>query len=196
MFFDFFLPFLVHDSRPDVYNYTMVYKHNTIIFAYSGHTSLYRVVCTLIPTLALLGIMSEPAAANSERAESPQPSDFNAIVEFSLCNPFTETLKLPDRMFQFDQRQLVIDQQWKPGGKGGTSIGFGASVYDCSVVLAYFIQSVQEKVTQDCTISYPVIVCYNCCTYIVLFVKDPALLCGRPGLWSWIGRHRRRAGGR
>lgn len=33
-----------------------------------------------------------------------------------------------------------VKQGWRPGGRGGTSIGFGASVYDASLVLLFFLQ--------------------------------------------------------
>jgi hypothetical protein len=69
-----------------------------------------------------------------------------AIVEFSYCNPFNESLKLSNRLFQFENRQITMDQQWQPGGKGGTAIGFGASVYDCSIVLSYFLETISYKV--------------------------------------------------
>lgn len=63
------------------------------------------------------------------------------LVPFSMFNPYTEMLKLDKRLFRFhnDSISITMDQDWKPGGRGGTNIGFGASVYDCSIVLAYFL---------------------------------------------------------
>jgi hypothetical protein len=63
-------------------------------------------------------------------------------VPFSLFNPYTETLKLDSRLFQIGDRSIKVQQHWQPGGRGGTDIGFGASVYDCSIVLSYFLSDV------------------------------------------------------
>ena len=74
--------------------------------------------------------------------------------------PITVTLTLPKRDFFFFHRKITIKQKWEPGGiyalnrlsyfmcitfrriigKGGTEIGFGASVYDSSIVMAEFLQ--------------------------------------------------------
>ena len=76
--------------------------------------------------------------------------------------PITVTLTLPKRDFFFCHRKITIKQKWEPGGinalkqlsasyllyyfsvytigKGGTEIGFGASVYDSSIVMSEFLQ--------------------------------------------------------
>ena len=68
-----------------------------------------------------------------------------AIVPFSLTSPFTDPLKLHERMFKFDDRTIKIQQAWKADGRGGTVLGFGASVYNGSILLAYWLASKQGK---------------------------------------------------
>jgi len=68
------------------------------------------------------------------------------IVPFSLFNPYTETLKLDCRLFQFGSKLIKVQQHWQPGGRGGTDIGFGASVYDCSIVLSYFLCDIADEI--------------------------------------------------
>ena len=41
-----------------------------------------------------------------------------------------------------------MQQQWEKGGQGGTTIGFGASVYNCAIVLAYYIESIAIEVSE------------------------------------------------
>lgn len=69
------------------------------------------------------------------------------IVPFSLFNPYTETLKLESRLFQFGPKLIKVQQHWQPGGRGGTDIGFGASVYDCSIVLSYFLYDIADQIS-------------------------------------------------
>eukprot|EP01031_Cornospumella_fuschlensis_P030706 gene30706-37102_t len=54
-------------------------------------------------------------------------------------------LALPERMFSVSTSanssiNIRISQQYKPDGKGGTDLGFGASVYHCAVVLAKHLE--------------------------------------------------------
>ena len=77
---------------------------------------------------------------------SPEEEEQRQIVPFSLFNPYTETLKLDSRLFQFGDKSIRIQQKWQPGGRGGTGIGFGASVYDCSIVLSYFLCDISDQI--------------------------------------------------
>ncbi|CAN0158926.1 unnamed protein product, partial [Hapterophycus canaliculatus] len=63
-----------------------------------------------------------------------------ALVPFSYASPFTDTLKLRERLFTIDGHVLRIQQAWKGDGKGGTDIGFGASVYPAAYVLAEYLE--------------------------------------------------------
>ncbi len=67
-------------------------------------------------------------------------TDCNAIVVFTQASPFTDHLKLDERLFVFDNEKVIISQKWKPDSKGGTEIGFGASVYEAAIVLAYYLE--------------------------------------------------------
>eukprot|EP00903_Cladosiphon_okamuranus_P011220 g10586.t1 len=63
-----------------------------------------------------------------------------ALVPFSYASPFTDQLQLAERLFTIDGRLLKIRQAWKGDGKGGTDIGFGASVYPAAYVLAEYLE--------------------------------------------------------
>ncbi|CAN0003658.1 unnamed protein product [Ectocarpus sp. 12 AP-2014] len=63
-----------------------------------------------------------------------------ALVLHSYASPFTDQLQLNDRLFTIDGKLLKIQQAWKGDGKGGTDIGFGASVYPAAYVLAEYLE--------------------------------------------------------
>ena len=67
--------------------------------------------------------------------------DDTAIVTFSYASPFHDSLKLEERLFDvgIPGRTITIKQHWAADGKGGSDIGFGASVYSCSFVLAWHL---------------------------------------------------------
>ena len=62
-----------------------------------------------------------------------------AIIPFSYASPFAEKLKLEERLFEICGIEFRIKQSYKPDGKGGTKLGFGASVYDSSFVLGEWL---------------------------------------------------------
>jgi hypothetical protein len=74
-----------------------------------------------------------------------------ALVEFSHASPFNDKLKEASRLFTFTKKatgesvNVVIDQAWEQGGKGGTDIGFGASVYDASFLLSHWLNEVCDS---------------------------------------------------
>lgn len=63
------------------------------------------------------------------------------VVLFSYANPFVDSLRLDTRSLPIFKKTLTFRQRWTEGGKGGTEIGFGASVYNCSIVLALYLES-------------------------------------------------------
>eukprot|EP01138_Halocafeteria_seosinensis_P007870 gb/GECG01008041.1/.p1 GENE.gb/GECG01008041.1/~~gb/GECG01008041.1/.p1 ORF type:complete len:156 (+),score=5.66 gb/GECG01008041.1/:1-468(+) len=80
-----------------------------------------------------------------------------ALIPFSYNNPYTDTLRLSERLFDIhhpcSQQQpgsneatemttttLRIKQDYKEDGKGGTKLGFGASVYNSAVALAKYLE--------------------------------------------------------
>lgn len=63
----------------------------------------------------------------------------HAMVVFSYTSPFTDLLKARERHFDMAGRLLRITQGWKADGKGGSDIGFGASVYPSAIVLADYL---------------------------------------------------------
>jgi hypothetical protein len=63
-----------------------------------------------------------------------------ALVPFSYSSPYHDALKLEERLFDVGVGKMIrIRQAWKNDGKGGSALGFGASVYDGSFVLSHFL---------------------------------------------------------
>eukprot|EP01039_Chlorochromonas_danica_P005687 gene5687-6271_t len=71
---------------------------------------------------------------------------FGAIVPYSLYNPFANTLSLPERLFSIHGSTIRLAQRYCSDGKGGTELGFGASVYNCSIVLSKYLEQIGEQV--------------------------------------------------
>jgi len=68
------------------------------------------------------------------------------LVIFSHASPYAESIKLESRIITISDKDILMKQQWKDGGRGGTTLGFGASVYNASIVLANFIESKRKDV--------------------------------------------------
>lgn len=75
-------------------------------------------------------------AAAAPDAHSPACTD---LVPFSLSSPFTDHLRLPERTLSLQGCEFRIEQGWEADGRGGTTLGFGASVYPAAIVLADFV---------------------------------------------------------
>lgn len=73
-------------------------------------------------------------------------SNSNALVAFSYRNPFHDALRDETRWFPLAGRRVQIAQRWRADGRGGTRLGFGASVYDASVLLALFLETNRQLV--------------------------------------------------
>jgi hypothetical protein len=108
----------------------------------------------LLPAVGMSGcgdLQSQETAAVASHEDSPcllSPS-CTALVPYSLSSPFHDSLKVQDRFFPFFQRTLHLEQDWKPDGTGGTSLGYGASVYNSSIVLASFIESMATAEAEE-----------------------------------------------
>ena len=72
------------------------------------------------------------------------------LVVFSYSSPFHDKLTSNERYFTISNKLLKISQKYQSDGKGGTSIGFGASVYDCSFILAYYLEIYPNEVRFIC----------------------------------------------
>ncbi len=66
-----------------------------------------------------------------------------ALIPFSHATSWEMALRLPERYFDDVARaagstpvRVRIVQRWEAGGKGGTELGFGASVYPAAIVLS------------------------------------------------------------
>lgn len=75
-------------------------------------------------------------AAAAPGSDCPECTD---LVPFSLSSPFTDYLRLPERTLSLQGCEFRIEQGWEPDGRGGTALGFGASVYPAAIVLADFL---------------------------------------------------------
>lgn len=66
-------------------------------------------------------------------------SGCTALVPFTLASPFGAVLQATERLIPLGGRTYSIAQRYKPDGRGGTELGFGASVYNCSILLAAYL---------------------------------------------------------
>lgn len=90
---------------------------------------------------------SERSMMQQEReAPAPDAAATCALVPFSFRNPFHDALRDPLRRFPIAGRQLEIEQGWQNDGRGGTAIGFGASVYDAAILLSLYVDTHQGLV--------------------------------------------------
>jgi hypothetical protein len=58
------------------------------------------------------------------------------VAVWSANNPYFDEKRLERRLLLVGEHRINIRQAWKPDGKGGTEIGYGAVVYPSAVVLA------------------------------------------------------------
>jgi predicted nicotinamide N-methyase len=79
--------------------------------------------------------------ASKEGAGGATPPACTAIVPFSLHNPAADMLRLSERRVSIGGRDYVLAQHWAADGRGGTELGFGASVYGGSIVLAHYLHT-------------------------------------------------------
>ena len=102
---------------------------------------------SLNDVLDMNSLQSDPRIDNSEREQGQEEEDGHCtdLVPYSLSSPFHDLLKVPERLFHIFSTDIVISQAWKPDGSGGTELGYGASVYHSSIVLAYFIESMASQ---------------------------------------------------
>jgi predicted nicotinamide N-methyase len=73
-----------------------------------------------------------------------QGTSDNAVVVFNQSR--IDGLREGSRHFTMANRELEIHQGYKADTKGGTAIGFGASVYNGAVVLSSYIESFPDTV--------------------------------------------------
>lgn len=106
---------------------------------------------TTAAAAAMATSMEGPMSSSTSDDDASSPSSSTssssyALVPFSFRNPFHDALRDATRWFPLAGRRLRIDQNWKPDGRGGTAIGFGASVYDAAVLLALYLESHKDDV--------------------------------------------------
>ena len=68
-----------------------------------------------------------------------QGDSTNAVTLYSHAR--VDGLSLDSRTFDFCRSEIEIKQQWAADKKGGTGIGFGASVYNGAFVLSAYVES-------------------------------------------------------
>uniref|UniRef100_M4B6W0 Methyltransferase small domain-containing protein n=1 Tax=Hyaloperonospora arabidopsidis (strain Emoy2) TaxID=559515 RepID=M4B6W0_HYAAE len=79
-------------------------------------------------------------------ARSPHEPSACALVPFSFRNPFHNALCDSTRWFPIAGKRIRIDQAWQNDGRGGTALGFGASVYDAAIALSLYLASHRDLV--------------------------------------------------
>ncbi|OWZ22039.1 putative membrane protein [Phytophthora megakarya] len=80
--------------------------------------------------------------SNEPNAAAPSAtSSACALVPFSFRNPFHDALRDATRWLPIAGKRIRIDQAWQSDGRGGTTLGFGASVYDSAIALSLYLAS-------------------------------------------------------
>ncbi|KAG7380550.1 hypothetical protein PHYPSEUDO_007060 [Phytophthora pseudosyringae] len=69
-----------------------------------------------------------------------------ALVPFSFRNPFHDALRDATRWLPIAGKRIRIDQAWQSDGRGGTALGFGASVYDAAIALSLYLAAHRDLV--------------------------------------------------
>ncbi|KAF4028835.1 Lysine methyltransferase [Phytophthora infestans] len=87
-------------------------------------------------------VMEDPSGFSDEIKASPLTAA-SALVPFSFRSPFHDALRDATRWFPIagTSKRIRIDQAWQSDGRGGTSLGFGASVYDAAIALSLYLAS-------------------------------------------------------
>ena len=70
-----------------------------------------------------------------------EDSNSLAVVPFAYTSPFADTLRLPERQVEVGGKVLRLKQRHECNGRGGTELGFGASVYNASVALSLWLEA-------------------------------------------------------
>ncbi|TDH65158.1 uncharacterized protein CCR75_000638 [Bremia lactucae] len=83
--------------------------------------------------------MAMGTSAFATEVETSAPPTTSQIVAFSFRNPFHDALRDSTRRFPIAGKSIRIDQAWQSDGRGGTALGFGASVYDAAIALSLYI---------------------------------------------------------
>ena len=81
--------------------------------------------------------------------EGLQEKGDTAIVPFSYNNPFWDGLQAQERVYELQGKRVSLKQGWEADGRGGSKLGFGASVYDAAFILAHFVAEVEPALCSD-----------------------------------------------
>ena len=69
-----------------------------------------------------------------------------AVVPFAYTSPFADTVRLSERQVEVCGQVLRMRQRYESDGRGGTGLGFGASVYNASIALSLWLEAHPEVV--------------------------------------------------
>ncbi|CAH0477203.1 unnamed protein product [Peronospora belbahrii] len=82
-------------------------------------------------------------------ASSPSTASLTcALVPYSFRSPFHDALRDATRWFPIVGKRIQIDQAWQSDGRGGTTLGFGASVYDSAIALSLYLAAHRDLVKE------------------------------------------------
>ncbi|KAG7394217.1 hypothetical protein PHYBOEH_005472 [Phytophthora boehmeriae] len=95
---------------------------------------------------ATLAATMEGVSSFSHTASAAEALSTSALVPFSFRNPFHDALRDATRWFPIAGKRIRIDQAWQSDGRGGTAIGFGASVYDAAIALSLYLESHRDLI--------------------------------------------------
>ena len=87
------------------------------------------------------------SSSDDPKDSSPSPASSTcALVPYSFRNPFHDALPDATRWFPIAGKRIRIDQAWQSDGRGGTALGFGASVYDSAIALSLYLAAHRDLV--------------------------------------------------
>ncbi|KAF1795356.1 S-adenosyl-L-methionine-dependent methyltransferase [Phytophthora cactorum] len=92
-----------------------------------------------IDASASVAAAMEGSSGFSNELKASSPSAASALVPFSFRNAFHDALRDATRWFPIAGKRIRIDQAWQSDGRGGTALGFGASVYDAAIALSLYL---------------------------------------------------------
>lgn len=105
------------------------------------------------PTSSSSSLLASSSSSSSSSSSPlsglpPASSSSLSLVPFSLASPFHDALREPERCVSIAGRDFRIAQAWKADGRGGTDLGFGASLYPSAIVLADFLATHADELVK------------------------------------------------
>lgn len=99
-----------------------------------------------IPASVAAAMEGASNTSSEAKLHPPSVSTVCALVPFSFRSPFHDALRDATRWFPIAGKRIRVDQAWQSDGRGGTALGFGASVYDAAIALSLYLAAHRDLV--------------------------------------------------